>query len=49
MISNLLIALAAAASDFPAGAPRYWPKFGGNRDVTLLDGTWDYGYIDGAY
>ena len=29
-------------------APRYWPKFGGTREVTTLDGEWDYGYIDGG-
>ena len=27
-----------AATDFPAGSPRYLPMFGGNRTVALLDG-----------
>lgn len=29
-------------------APRYYPKFGGAREVTTLDGLWSYGYIDGG-
>ena len=40
-----LYALSAVA--FAPGAPRYWPEFGGARAVSLLDGTWSYGYIDG--
>jgi len=36
--SSLTIITVAALADFPAGAPRYWPMFGGNRVVTLLDG-----------
>ena len=47
----LLLAFAgcssAAAADFDDGAPRYWPKFGGSRAVSLLDGEWDYDFIDG--
>ena len=36
------------ATGFKDGAPRYWPKFGGARDVRLLDGpAWDYDFIDG--
>eukprot|EP01050_Picozoa_sp_SAG11_P010029 SAG11_NODE_985_length_6288_cov_53.468972_6_plen_48_part_00 len=30
--------LAAFAASASAEAPRYWPKFAGNRDVQLLDG-----------
>lgn len=26
---------------------RYWPKFGGSRNVQLLDGQWDYDFVDG--
>jgi len=37
---------AAAAQGFPEGQPRYWPKFGGSRKVSLLDGEWSYGYVD---
>lgn len=40
----LLLQAAVAAHE----APRYWPKFGGTREVTTLDGEWDYGYIDGG-
>lgn len=43
----LLPFLVAAAANFAPGAPRYWPKYGGTREVRLLDGTWNYGYIDG--
>lgn len=32
---------------FPPGAPRYWPTFGGAREVRLLDGEWSFGFIDG--
>eukprot|EP00040_Diaphanoeca_grandis_P027128 m.153731 g.153731 ORF g.153731 m.153731 type:complete len:657 (-) comp30845_c0_seq1:445-2415(-) len=35
----------ASATVFPEGAPRYWPQFGGNRNVSLLDGQWAYGYV----
>jgi len=41
-----LLALTAVAAANPA--PRYWPKFGGDRQVWTLDGVWDYGYIDGG-
>lgn len=43
MLVPLLLAAATASPQFAPGAPRYWPKFGGNRLVTLLDGEWDYG------
>ena len=46
MFSTILLsALAAAATPFPDGSPRYWPQFGGNRDVKLLDGQWDFGQV----
>ena len=32
-----------AAADFGPNQPRYWPKFSGAREVSLLDGQWDYG------
>ena len=38
--------IAQAQGGFAAGAPRYWPKFGGSREVKLLDGQWDYNFID---
>jgi hypothetical protein len=51
LLSTVLPAAAAAgisaSSPFPDGAPRYWPQFGGTRHVRLLDGSWDYGFIDG--
>lgn len=40
-------AVACAGSEFADGAPRYWPKFGGSRNVQLLDGQWDYDFVDG--
>lgn len=42
-----MLPLLIASATFAPGAPRYWPKFGGTRDVRLLDGTWSFGYIDG--
>ena len=36
------------ASHASGEPPRYWPKFGGSRQVTTLDGRWDYGYADGG-
>jgi hypothetical protein len=53
MINTMAAALAvalltpASASPFAPSAPRYWPKFGGSRAVQLLDGQWDYNFIDG--
>ena len=52
-ISSSIAAVASSSSStnsnssFADGAPRYWPKFGGTRDVRLLDGDWGYGFIDG--
>ena len=43
----MFLAIAAATQNFAPNAPRYWPKYGGTREVRLLDGTWEYGYIDG--
>ena len=40
-------ALRLASASFAAGAPRYYPVFGGNRAVSLLDGEWDYDFVDG--
>ena len=40
-----LIGAVSIATPFPDGAPRYWPQFSGNRDVKLLDGQWDFGYV----
>ena len=34
------------ASAWDDGAPRYWPKFGGDRSVKTLDGSWEYGVLD---
>ena len=42
-----MIARVAALGSFAPGAPRYWPQYGGTREVRLLDGAWSYGYIDG--
>lgn len=28
-----------------SGAPRYWPHFTGEREVTTLDGIWSYGLL----
>jgi beta-glucuronidase len=30
-------------------APRYWPKYGGDRHVELLDGLWNTGSIGSIY
>ena len=35
------------SAHFAPGAPRYWPKYGGAREVRVLDGSWSYGYVDG--
>ena len=50
-VATALLGLTAAASAAPPsgfadGAPRYWPKFGGAREVSVLDGEWSYGFID---
>ena len=38
---------AASSGGFPQGGPQYWPKFGGTREVVLLDSkSWEYGFID---
>lgn len=36
----------AQGHDFADGAPRYWPKFAGSREVRVLDGIWEYGLLD---
>jgi beta-glucuronidase len=43
---NLLLLLSCihTATSF---APGYWPKFSGTRTVTLLDGEWSYGFLNG--
>ena len=44
--ATLLAAGAAAAATAAGGLPpRYWPKYGGARDVELLDGTWQTGQL----
>jgi beta-glucuronidase len=42
-----MLLLVLALPQFVPGAPRYWPKYSGNREVHLLDGSWSYGFIDG--
>lgn len=47
MLPCLLVSLAWRSPhnlDSSQGAPRYWPKYGGARQVTVLDGLWNYGY-----
>jgi beta-glucuronidase len=46
----LLLALPSfvlASGGWTPGAPRYWPKYGLDREVKLLDGSWNFGFIDG--
>jgi len=45
LLVSLCSTSASATTPFPAGTPRYWPQFGGNRDVKLLDGQWDFGFV----
>ena len=44
---SLLLFCSLADASFAPDAPRYWPKFGGNRSVALLDGEWKFGFVDG--
>jgi beta-glucuronidase len=44
----LLCICCTAAADFGPNAPRYWPKFSGSRDVSILDGEWEYGLYAAA-
>ena len=40
---------ATNSTGFSKYAPQYWPKFGGSREVVLLDSeleNWEYGFID---
>ena len=39
MLKTTLLALASHATAFAPGAPGYWPKFSGSREVRLLDGA----------
>ena len=47
VMTPIMVLTVAASADFAPGSPRYFPKYGGTREVHLLDGTWSYGYIDG--
>ncbi|EOD38574.1 hypothetical protein EMIHUDRAFT_454612 [Emiliania huxleyi CCMP1516] len=47
MTPTLPILLIHSAAAWAPDAPRYWPKYGGSRQVRLLDGAWRYGFIDG--
>ena len=42
-----LLPIHSIATAWAPDAPRYWPKYGGSRQVRLLDGAWRYGFIDG--
>ncbi|EOD03702.1 hypothetical protein EMIHUDRAFT_466342 [Emiliania huxleyi CCMP1516] len=46
-MTPLPILLIHSAAAWAPDAPRYWPKYGGSRQVRLLDGAWRYGFIDG--
>merc|ERR1712070_1169785 len=46
MWSLRLISLFCAYAS--AEPPRYWPRFGGTRQVSTLDGEWSFGFIDGG-
>ena len=44
----LLLLLPCLLHPATSAAPRYWPKFSGTRTVTLLDGSWNYGFLNGG-
>mmetsp|Transcript_17243 Transcript_17243/g.51472 ORF Transcript_17243/g.51472 Transcript_17243/m.51472 type:complete len:663 (-) Transcript_17243:22-2010(-) len=46
--AKALLFVVGSALAFAPGAPQYWPQFSGSRNVSVLDGTWEFGFIDGG-
>ena len=44
----LAVALASSAAASSLPPPGYWPHYSGSREVGLLDGEWEYGYVGDA-